>query len=180
MSAISSLMEKYGEEIKGKIKEIAERAKARINAGEDITKVINAHNDEINNVGDEFITRRTAEYREAREKDPRPNIEAEVDSVHRGQARHSDNTYRDYDAPTGMTFDNLEWNPVTEIGDTNKEYQLKDGGIRVWVHINARSRYKPDGKSHILVQPTIYWKYIEREIALKVAEEWKQLYNLAK
>lgn len=124
----------------------------------------------------EFIEARSKDWAAVRDVVQRPPFEAEVNSVRPGKPRDSNNQQQDSSAPADMIFDSININPQTEIGNTSNSHAVSAEKTKVIVFINARSRYIPDGKSHIIVAPIVTWKYADpRAIATGEITELEKL-----
>ncbi|PRS78132.1 hypothetical protein C6Y04_05970 [Bacillus sp. GBSW2] len=122
-----------------------------------------------------FIDTRKDDYVNYRETIQYRIIEAEHDTVFPGEPRHSSNDSDTFKGPDSMIYDSLVYGEITEIGDTSKDYNVLPGNVLVYVHVNARSRYRGEGKSHIKIQPSITWKFDENMVEIKSTQDWEKI-----
>lgn len=163
---------------KPKAKAIKDELKKGINNGGDLDTLLDKFNTKMDKLQEDFVNLRAAEYAATREVQQKPSFQAEKNSVNPGSARRSQSNSAVYDAPPGMRVDNININPKTEIGDTNKSSGESENGTKAHVSINARSRGRPDGKSHIIVEPIITWRFADPE--KEAEEDWVVLKDLIK
>ncbi|MBR0638765.1 hypothetical protein [Bacillus safensis] len=122
-----------------------------------------------------FIDTRKDDYVNCRETIQYPVIEAEKDPVLQGEKRRSSYGDATCQGPDGMVFDSIIYGEITEIGDTEKKYDVPPGNTLVNVHVIATSKYLTQGKSHIKIQPSITWKYDESMAEIKSAQDWEKI-----
>ncbi|HFU4567761.1 hypothetical protein P9F86_05245 [Bacillus altitudinis] len=122
-----------------------------------------------------FIDTRIDDYVNFRETIQYPVIEAQHDPVTQGEPRHASRNEADMLSPDGMVFESIDFGAQNEKGDTEKRYDLLPGKAGVKVYVIARSRYRGEGESHIVIQPSITWKYDESIVEIKSAQDWEKI-----
>ncbi|MEC1940128.1 hypothetical protein [Bacillus velezensis] len=122
-----------------------------------------------------FIDTRKDDYVSYRETIQYRTIEATHGPVSPGEPRHTSHDSDTFKGPDGMVFDSIVYGESTEIGDTNKDYNVLPGNKLVYVHVSARSRYRGEGESHIRIQPSITWKFEEDMAEIRAAKDWEEI-----
>lgn len=144
--------------------------------GGNFKQLLAAYNRKMQDLHYDFIKARTREWAAVREVEPLAPFEAEVNSVPPTKARDSENQYKEATAPRYMVFDSIDHGILTDIGDTSHAHSVNEQKTKVSVHLNARSRRQPAGKSHIQAAPTVTWRYSDpQDMAKNEVKELEQL-----
>lgn len=168
----------HASNIKPKVKAAEEAFQNDIGGGGNFNELLITYNKKIQDIKNDFISTRKTEYLAVREIEQKPSFQAEEQPVYQWEPRQTQRRSATYNAPEGMKFDTININPKTAIGNTNKSFSTDSTGRVVTVSIRARSRYATEGKSHIIVEPIVTWRFGAASAENRAKEDWEGLNEL--